>query len=214
VNKKRRLMLAAVLIGMAVVGLAGWASARPAVASPESVKAAKKYFATRSDAGGRVHRLRGEHGSFRFEVRDDESDDREFDDRGDSTSTTGGVTATTAGSGATTATTEATTTTTGATTTTTQAATTTTQATTATTQATTTTTQAPATTATTAIDAASLFSAYCVSCHDPSGVAIRTTLTAAQILTKITTGSMSSYASSLDSAHKTALANYVAGGGR
>jgi mono/diheme cytochrome c family protein len=200
-------MLAAVLIGMAVVGLAGWASARPAVASPESVKAAKKYFATRSDAGGRVHRLRGEHGSFRFEVRDDESDDREFDDRGDSTSTTGGVTATTAGSGATTATTEATTTTTGATTTT-------TQATTATTQATTTTTQAPATTATTAIDAASLFSAYCVSCHDPSGVAIRTTLTAAQILTKITTGSMSSYASSLDSAHKTALANYVAGGGR
>ena len=212
-KKKRRLTLAVVLIGMAVVGLAAWGYARPAVASPGHARSEGKSFNARHDTADELHRLRREHDSSRSEGRDEESADRESDDRGDST--TGGVTtATTAG--ATTTTTGATTTTTGATTTTTGATTTTTGATTTTTpRATTTTTQAPATTTTTAINAASLFSTLCARCHGPSGTQIRSTLTASQISTYIGTGgSMSSYASSLNAAQKTALANYVAGGGR
>jgi hypothetical protein len=200
-KKKRYLALGAVLVGAAVVALASWGYARPADASPARAQSEQKSFNTRNRADDGLRHLREEHGSLHFEGRDNESDDR-----GDNTTSGGGVTTTTtAGS---------TTTTTGATTTTTQATTTTTQATTTTTQKTTTTTQPPITTTTTAaINAKPLFASYC-SCHTPGGTTIGSTLTAAQILTKITTGSMNGYASSLSSAQKSALANYVAGGGR
>jgi mono/diheme cytochrome c family protein len=218
--KKRSLILAVVLIGAAVAGLAAWGYARPAIASPERARSEGKSFGARNETADKLHGLKGRHGFSHSESRDEESDDRESDDRDDVTVTPGGLTttttagATTTTTGATTATTGATTTTTGATTTTTGATTTTTGATTTTTQrATTTTTQA--TTTTTAINAASLFSALCARCHGPSGTQIRSTLTASQISTYIGTGgSMSSYASSLNTAQKTALANYVAGGGR
>jgi mono/diheme cytochrome c family protein len=200
-------MLAVVLIGMAVVGLAAWGFARPAVASAERARSEGKSFGARHKADGKLHRLAGEHAFSRAEGRDEESDDHESDDRESDESEsdesggspTGGLTTTTiaeAGAGATT-------TTTGATTTTTQA------------PATTTTTQAPATTTTTAINAASLFASLCARCHSPSGTQIRSSLTAVQISPYLDTGgSMSSYASSLDAAQKSALATYVAGGGR
>ena len=214
--KKTRLVMAVVLIGAAIAGLAAWGYARPAIASPERARSEGKFFGARNHAADELHRLKKEHGRSHSEGRDEESDDgesddRESDDRDGVTTTLGGLTtATTAGAttgGVTTTTTGATTTTTGATTTTTGATTTTTQ------RATTTTTQAPTTTSTTAINAAPLFSSLCASCHGANGRQITSTQ-AGSILTEITTGSMSGYASSLNSAQKTALANYVAGGGR
>jgi mono/diheme cytochrome c family protein len=213
-KKKRYITLAAVLVVAALVGLAGWGYARPALASAKGAHSERKSSDARNAAHDGLHRLKAEDDFFHFEGRDKESGE-ESDDRGDSEAATGEVTTTTTGGPTTTTTSGATTTTTvGATTTTTaRATTTTTQATTTTTQATTTTTQPPATTTTTAaINAASLFSTYCRSCH--GSTPISSTLTAAQILTKITTGSMSGYASSLTSAQRTALAGYVAGGGR
>ena len=210
-NKNRYLALAVVLIGAALIGLAGWGNARPAVASPERAQAEGKSFSVRNDAADRLHRVGGKHGFRHFKDRDNESDD------GGSTTTTGRpTTVTTAGATtttvrATTTTTQATTTTTLApTTTTTQAATTTTvRATTTTTQATTTTTQAPATTTTTAINGTPLFATYCRGCHGPNGTPIGSPPRASTLSSMI-----SSYAGSLSAAQKSALSAYVVGGGR
>ena len=203
-KKKRHVTLTVVLTAAALIGLAGWAYARPAVASPGHAGSEAGSFRAHRVLDHGLHRLKGEDGRSRLEGREEESGDRE-----DSTATTGRVTTTTA-PGATTTTTQSTTTTTqpAATTTTTQATTTTTQ------PPSTTTTQPPSTTTTVAIDSAALFSTNCRSCHGPNGTPIGSSLTAAQILAKITTGSMSGYASSLSSAQKSALATYVAGGGR
>ena len=219
-NKKRHLALAVVLAGAALIGLAGWGNAHPAVASPERAQSERTSLTARNDAADRLHRVGGKHGVSHFKDRDNESDDR-----GDSTTTTGrpttvttvGATTTTTQAPttttvkATTTTTQATTTTTLApTTTTTQAATTTTvRATTTTTQATTTTTQAPATTTTTAINGAPLFATYCRGCHGPNGTPIGSPPRASTLSSMI-----NSYAGSLSAAQKSALSAYVAGGGR
>ena len=185
-KKKRYVTLAVVLTGAALVALAGWAYARPALASPRHSGSEAESIKVRRVVDHGLHRLKEEDGHSRFEGRDKESDDRD-----DSTTTTGRVTTTTA-VGATTTTIEPTTTTLPA--------------------PTTTTTQPPSTTTTAAINAAALFSTYCSGCHGPTPIS--SSLTASQILTKITSGSMSGYASALSAAQKSALATYVAGGGR
>jgi hypothetical protein len=203
-KQKHLVSLTAVLIGAALIGLAGWGFSRPAMASAERSDSQQLSY-----KAGRLHKTddgrRGEKGKLdsHREGRDREQEDGHGTPSSGSTSTTAGATTTTVG---------ATTTTVGATTTTARSTTTTTQATTTTTQPVTTTTQPPSTTSTTAINAAALFSSLCSSCH--GGVQIRSTLTASDILTKITTGSMSGYVASLNPAQKSALATYVAGGGR
>jgi hypothetical protein len=188
-QKKHFLTLAAVLIGAALIGLAGWGFSRPAVASPGHGASEGTSLGAKANDEERV--TSGEHRYVRRSDRDERHDAEDprdghegddGDDDGDSTGAAPGGTTTTAG------------------------------ATTTTLQGTTTTTQAPATTSTTSINAAPLFSSLCASCHGPTP--IRSTLTSAQILTTISTGSMSGYASSLNAAQLSALASYIAGGGR
>ena len=79
-KKKQYVTLAVVLIGAALIGIAGWAYAKPAAASPESSRSAQQ-TSKNHDSLDKEHRVTGKHRYSHLDGRDNEGRDNESKDR-------------------------------------------------------------------------------------------------------------------------------------